>query len=133
MLADTIKNARVNQQLSQEELADKLHVTRQTISKWERNLSVPDADLLLKISNICDVSINTLLELDENNHTQKIEHELQRIEKKVLKKNKTIKTIKTILFVFLLGVSVFIILQLLLSSVSRVMYDKPKATITQID
>ena len=44
MLKDTIKKLRTEQGLSQDELAERIHVVRQTVSKWERGTSVPDAD-----------------------------------------------------------------------------------------
>lgn len=50
MLKDNIKSARKSKGLSQEELAIKLNVVRQTISKWEQGLSVPDSEMLISIS-----------------------------------------------------------------------------------
>ena len=50
MLSENIKIIRKNSGYSQEELAGKLHVTRQTISKWETGQSVPDANLLKQLS-----------------------------------------------------------------------------------
>ena len=47
--------------LSQEELAEKLGVTRQTISKWEQGLSVPDSDMLLSISEVLETPVSVLL------------------------------------------------------------------------
>lgn len=47
MLKDTIKKLRTEQGLSQDELAERVHVVRQTVSKWERGTSVPDADSLV--------------------------------------------------------------------------------------
>lgn len=61
MLKDNIKAARESKGLSQEELAIKLHAVRQTISKWERGLSVPDADMLISMSEIFELPVNTLL------------------------------------------------------------------------
>ncbi len=61
MLKDNIKAARKSKGLSQEELAIKLHAVRQTISKWERGLSVPDADMLISMSEIFDLPVSTLL------------------------------------------------------------------------
>lgn len=61
MLSDNIKAARESKGLSQEELAEKLNVVRQTISKWERGLSIPDADLLIALSQATGVSASTLL------------------------------------------------------------------------
>ena len=61
MLKENIKASRKAKGLSQEELAVKLHVVRQTISKWEQGLSVPDADLLIAISEALGTPVSTLL------------------------------------------------------------------------
>ena len=61
MLHENIKRLRKAKGLSQEELADRLHVARQTISKWENALSVPDAQLLIRLAEIFEVPIGTLL------------------------------------------------------------------------
>lgn len=61
MLCDNIKIYRKAKGLSQEELAVKLNVVRQTVSKWEKGLSVPDADLLILIAEALDVPVCTLL------------------------------------------------------------------------
>ena len=61
MLSENIKTRRKAKGLSQEELALQLHVVRQTISKWEQGLSVPDADLLLALSQALDTPVSDLL------------------------------------------------------------------------
>lgn len=61
MLSENIKAIRKSKGLSQEELAIKLNVVRQTISKWEKGLSVPDSDMLLSISEILETPVSTLL------------------------------------------------------------------------
>ena len=61
MLKDNLKTLRKNKGLSQEELAIKLNVVRQTISKWEQGLSVPDAEMLIKIAEVFDTPVSTLL------------------------------------------------------------------------
>ncbi len=61
MLKDNIKAVRQSKGLSQEELAIKLHAVRQTVSKWERGLSVPDADMLVAMSEIFEIPVSTLL------------------------------------------------------------------------
>ncbi len=61
MLSENIRKYRKEKKLSQEELAVKLHVVRQTLSKWENNISVPDADQLISLAEILDVSVNDLL------------------------------------------------------------------------
>ncbi len=61
MLNENIKAIRKSKGLSQEELAVKLNVVRQTISKWETGLSVPDADMLIRISEVLETPVSTLL------------------------------------------------------------------------
>lgn len=61
MLNENIKNLRKSKGLSQEELAVKLNVVRQTVSKWENGLSVPDADMLITLSQVLDTPVSTLL------------------------------------------------------------------------
>lgn len=61
MLNENIKAIRKSKGLSQEELAIKLNVVRQTISKWEQGLSVPDADMLISISEVLETPVSTLL------------------------------------------------------------------------
>ncbi len=61
MLKENIKSIRKSKGLSQEELAIKLNVVRQTISKWEQGLSVPDSEMLISISKILEIPVSTLL------------------------------------------------------------------------
>lgn len=61
MLNENIKALRKAKGLSQEELAVKLGVVRQTVSKWEQALSVPDSDLLLSLSEALETPVSTLL------------------------------------------------------------------------
>lgn len=61
MLNENIKALRKSKGLSQEELAIKLNVVRQTISKWENRLSVPDSDMLISLSEVFEVPVGTLL------------------------------------------------------------------------
>ncbi len=61
MLNENIKAIRKSKGLSQEELAIKLNVVRQTISKWEQGLSVPDSDMLISLSEALETSVSTLL------------------------------------------------------------------------
>ena len=59
--------------MSQEELANQLHVSRQTISKWESDLSLPDMKTMLDISDFFQISITELLGIEEDNHNHSIE------------------------------------------------------------
>ena len=61
MLSENIKTIRKAKGLSQEELAVRLNVVRQTVSKWEQGLSVPDADMLISLSETLETQVGTLL------------------------------------------------------------------------
>ena len=61
MLNENIKAVRKSKGLSQEELAVKLNVVRQTVSKWENGLSVPDSDMLITISEVLETPVSDLL------------------------------------------------------------------------
>ena len=61
MLNENLKTLRKAKGLSQEELAAQLHVVRQTISKWEQGLSVPDAAQLIDLAAALDTSVAVLL------------------------------------------------------------------------
>lgn len=59
--SEVLKNIRINNKLTQDEMAAKLFVTRQAISRWETGETVPNTDTLKLISKTFDISINTLL------------------------------------------------------------------------
>ena len=61
MLSENIKKLRKAKGISQEELAIRLNVVRQTLSKWENGLSVPDAGMLIALAEELDASVDTLL------------------------------------------------------------------------
>lgn len=61
MLGENIKALRKARGLSQQELAGRLHVVRQTVSKWEQGRSVPDADLLVQLADYLGVPVEELL------------------------------------------------------------------------
>lgn len=61
MLSENLKHFRKAKGLSQEELAIKLHIVRQTVSKWEKGLSVPDSGMLIRLAEALDTSVTELL------------------------------------------------------------------------
>lgn len=115
MFSENLKTLRKQNGFSQEELASKLHVVRQTISKWEKNLSVPDADTLIRLAEILEVSVSELLgskiETENGNVTNDVAEQLSRINEQLAIKNRRSrriwKAIAIILVVFFL-ISVFI-------------------------
>ena len=61
MFNENLRELRKSKGFTQEELATKINVVRQTVSKWEKGLSVPDADSLQKIAEVLDVEVSQLL------------------------------------------------------------------------
>ncbi len=88
MINENIKNARKAKGISQEEMAVELNVVRQTVSKWEKGLSVPDADVLIRIAKLLDVSVGDLLGVSLQNDTAKdLADELARLNEQLAIKN----------------------------------------------
>lgn len=88
MLNDNIQKYRKAKGMSQEELAVGLHVVRQTVSKWEKGLSVPDAQVLIDMAALLDVSVNALLGIEvPADNTQALAEELARVNEALAKKN----------------------------------------------
>ena len=111
MLSKNIKTLRKAKGLSQEELAIKLNVVRQTISKWEQALSVPDASMLIHLAEVLDTSVSALLgeEIAENKNDDLnvLSEKLEVINLELAKRNEAkLKVIRYIL----MGICVFIIL-----------------------
>ena len=61
MFSENLKMLRKEKGFSQEQLATRLNVVRQTISKWEKGISVPDAELLIQLAEVLDVTVSDLL------------------------------------------------------------------------
>lgn len=95
MLNKNLKTIRNNKGFTQEELANRLHVTRQTISKWEKGYSVPDADLLSKLADELDVSVSELLGKDEipAEETDSLSVQLARINEQLSIRNRRAKRV----------------------------------------
>lgn len=102
MLNENIKNLRKAKGLSQEELAIKLNVVRQTVSKWEKGLSVPDAVLLAKLAEELDVTVAELLgdaaERKEDSELKIIAAKLELINEQFAKKAETTRRMWRIVF-----------------------------------
>lgn len=89
MLNENIRNLRKAKGLSQEELAIKLNVVRQTISKWEKGLSVPDAGVLIHMAELLDVSVGSLLDIEtDSSDNLNLSEELEQLNEQLAKKNR---------------------------------------------
>ena len=102
-----IAECRKRKNMTQQELAEKLFITDRAVSKWERGLSLPDADKMLELCNILDININELLngeKLNMKEYEKKTNELLVELAKQEELKNKKIITdmyvlaITTILF-----------------------------------
>ena len=102
MLSENLQNLRKARGLSQEELAERIHVVRQTVSKWEKGLSVPDADLLIRLADTLDTSVSTLLggtaEPEETPEIQQLSEKLARLNEELAQQKKRSRRWQLLLF-----------------------------------
>ena len=112
MLGDNIKRYRKERGFTQEELAIRLNVVRQTVSKWEKNLSVPDAALLQQLSEVLDVPVTALLggDMGSEQGRNEIAEQLSRINEQLAVKNRRARRIWTVVAVLLAAMIVLPIL-----------------------
>lgn len=132
MLNENIKNLRKNKGYTQEELANKLNVVRQTISKWEKGYSVPDAEMLKKLAEIFDTNVSQLLgsTIEQDANVDVLAEQLARINEQLIIKNRRSRRIwKTIG----IGVLIAIIINLLLVITGIVAFENLRFTDTYIE
>ena len=103
MFGENLKTLRKQKGFSQEELAVRLHVVRQTISKWEKNLSVPDADTLIRLAEILEVPVSELLgaKIENENTASDVAEQLSRINEQLAIKNRRSRRIWKIVAIIL--------------------------------
>ena len=106
MVGENLKTLRKQKGFSQEELATRLHVVRQTISKWEKNLSVPDADTLIRLAEILEVSVSELLgaKIENENTASDVAEQLSRINEQLAIKNRRSRRIWKIVAIILAAI-----------------------------
>ena len=121
MLNQNIKTIRKSKGLSQEDLAVKLNVVRQTISKWEQGLSVPDSDMLISLSEVLETPVSTLLgetvaEL-ETDDLKAISEKLEMINLQFAKRKAVMQ--KTLHWIFISLCAMIIIVSVVLIVIKR--------------
>ena len=132
MLKDNLKTLRKNKGLSQEELSIKLNVVRQTISKWETGLSVPDAEMLVTISELFETPVSEILgesiEEKETNDLKIISEKLEVINEQlsISQKQKRKRKIMVLLIIDICLIFFFVLLALLGSPYLTWDYGNPK-------
>ena len=127
MFSENLKTLRKQKGFTQEELAVRLNVVRQTVSKWEKGLSVPDADLLTRLSEILEVPVSTLLgsAIPDDEEPDEIAAQLARINEQLAVKNRRSRRIWRTIAIILIAV---VIVNLLLTAVGVIAFDKLEVT-----
>lgn len=135
MLKENIKRLRKLKGLSQEELAIKLNVVRQTVSKWENGLSVPDSSMLIVLADELDISVSTLLgesvSESASDDLKIISEKLEVINLQLAKKSKIkVKAVRGVLIALCsLIMIIFIALALMQSSYLGWNYNNPELAV----
>lgn len=109
MLSKNLKIFRKRKGLTQENVAEALNIVRQTISKWEKGISVPDADMLIKLAEILDVSVSELIGSDvaDEKNEDMIAVELARVVEQLASRNHRSKKILKYVLIFLIILLLF--------------------------
>ena len=120
MFSENLKAVRKAKGYTQEELAIKLNVVRQTVSKWEKGLSVPDADVLSRLADVLDTKVSVLLggSVKEEANTNAVAEQLAKISEQLAVKNRRNKRIWEIIGIVLLVIVIFNIMMAVLFSVN---------------
>jgi len=93
MFQENLKTLRKNKGITQEELAARLNIVRQTVSKWEKGQSVPDAEMLVKLAEIFEVPVSQLLgsRIELDTESDALAEQLARINEQLVIKNRRTK------------------------------------------
>lgn len=119
MFHENLKTMRKAKGYTQEELVIKLNVVRQTVSKWEKGLSVPDADVLSRMADVLDTDVSTLLgkEIIEETDKNAVAQQLAKINEQLAIKNRRSKTVWKVIVVILCIIVIFYIFAIVVFSV----------------
>lgn len=111
MLSKNLKIFRERKGLTQENVAEALNVVRQTISKWEKGISVPDADMLIRLAEILDVSVSELIGSDvtDEKNEDMIAVELARVADQLASRNHRSKNLLKCVLIFLIILLLFLV------------------------
>ena len=90
MFSENLKALRKQKGMTQEELASRLHVVRQTVSKWEQGRSVPDADLLVRLAEVLETTVAVLLgsPVEEPEDKDALAQALERLNETMAERNR---------------------------------------------
>lgn len=136
MFSENLKTMRKAKGYTQEELAIKLNVVRQTVSKWEKGLSVPDADVLSKIADVLDTKVGILLggTITDEDDKDAVAEQLAKISEQLAIKNRRSKRIWKVVGITLLVILVFNILLVIFNIASFKSYsDNVSTTVIEMN
>ena len=134
MFHENLKALRKDRGLSQEELAARLHVVRQTVSKWEKGLSVPDAELLIRLAEVLDTTVGQLLGADipeDGESRNELAEQLARINEQLAVRNRRGRFILQLVLSILAFCVIFYILLIVLGSISFRSLKDPAQMVTE--
>jgi len=135
MLAENLKTLRKVNGLSQEELAIRLNVVRQTVSKWEKGLSVPDADLLIRLAEVFDVPVSQLLgaRIENEQEINAVAEQLARINEQLAIKNRRARRVWKVVAIVLASIVLLYIIAIVMLIAVRSDFSKdPIVTVTEV-
>lgn len=136
MFSENLKTMRKAKGYTQEELAIKLNVVRQTVSKWEKGLSVPDADVLSKIADVLDTKVGILLggTITDEDDKDAVAEQLAKISEQLAIKNRRSKRIWKVVGITLLVILIFNILLVIFNIASFKSYsDNGSTTVIEMN
>lgn len=131
MLSENIKTIRKQRGYTQEEVAARLNVSRQTVSKWEKGYSVPDADLLAKLAEIFEIPVSELLGEPEEQPVEQsaIAEQLARVNEQLIIQNRRAKRVWRGVLIALI---VLIVVPLIVAVTSFVLFTAHKSERTTV-
>ena len=136
MLGDNIKSLRKNKGYTQEELAARINVVRQTVSKWEKGLSVPDAEALQRLADVLEVDVKELLGVPivSEQKSDEVVEQLARINEQLVIKNRRAHRIwKTIGIILAVFVAINVLLAILGAVLFGVNFSSSEAVEMKVD
>ena len=120
MFSENLKALRKQKGMTQEELASRLHVVRQTVSKWEQGRSVPDADLLVRLAEVLETTVAVLLgsPVEEPEDKDALAQALERLNETMAERNRRSRRIWKAVAIVLGIMALLILFQFILGMVS---------------
>ena len=137
MLNENIKSRRRAKGWSQQDLADRLHVVRQTVSKWEMGISLPDAEMLIKLAEVLEVPTSTLLgetlpteETQREDTLQALSAKLELLNLRIAERDEKSRRLRRIALWLVIAVAALILLSQLATTVfSLIAFNKADASV----